>query len=128
MKRCKVSLPPDTAGVLLGLNFDPEDGGYMILRKVGVFPNYTALQTRGQYCTLNNLALVMDLTHGSRKVRRDGNLHSAAFSLSEYFTPILFPLMCSLTPFKGRRLSLAPLQSQLFPPFPISAPSLSREA
>jgi hypothetical protein len=32
------------AGFLLGLLFDPEDGGDNLFRKVGLSPNYTTLQ------------------------------------------------------------------------------------
>jgi hypothetical protein len=35
----------------LGLLFDPENGGDMLLRKVGLSPNYTLLQPRRPYCT-----------------------------------------------------------------------------
>jgi hypothetical protein len=43
-----VSLPSASAGVLLNLLFDPEDGGDMILPDVGLFSNYRALQPRRQ--------------------------------------------------------------------------------
>jgi hypothetical protein len=38
---------PVSAGFLLALMFDPENGGNMFLRNVDLFPNYTVLQSRG---------------------------------------------------------------------------------
>jgi hypothetical protein len=35
---------PLLTGFLLGLVFDPEDGGYMFLQNIRLSPDYTALQ------------------------------------------------------------------------------------
>jgi hypothetical protein len=40
------SMQPASAGFLLSLLFDPEDGGYMFLQNVVLYPNYTALQPK----------------------------------------------------------------------------------
>jgi hypothetical protein len=42
----KLSLLPASAGFLLGLLFDPEDGGNVLLRNMVFSPNYTELQPR----------------------------------------------------------------------------------
>jgi hypothetical protein len=36
----QLTLLPASAGFLLGLFFDPDDGGYMFLRKIAISPNY----------------------------------------------------------------------------------------
>jgi hypothetical protein len=43
VKAPHLSLPAAYVGLLLGLNFNPEDGGYMFLQNVGLCPNYTVL-------------------------------------------------------------------------------------
>jgi hypothetical protein len=43
------SLPPDSAGFLLGLLFNHEVGGEMFLRNVWLSPNYMALQSSSSY-------------------------------------------------------------------------------
>jgi hypothetical protein len=35
---------PASAGLLLGLRFDPEEGGYMFARNIRIYPNCTAIQ------------------------------------------------------------------------------------
>jgi hypothetical protein len=40
----KDSLWPGSAGFLLGLLFDAEDRGYIFLRHMGLFADYTTLQ------------------------------------------------------------------------------------
>jgi hypothetical protein len=40
----KGCLPPASAGFLLGLLFDPEDGGDMFFQNVGLYQNYTVLK------------------------------------------------------------------------------------
>jgi hypothetical protein len=43
MRQNKCSFPSDSADFLLGLIFYLEDGGDMFLRKIGLSPNYMAL-------------------------------------------------------------------------------------
>jgi hypothetical protein len=43
MWQAECSLPSASADFLLGLIFDLEDGGDMFLRKIGLSPNYVAL-------------------------------------------------------------------------------------
>jgi hypothetical protein len=38
-----------SAGLIFGLEFDPEDGGDTFLRNVGITPNYAALQHKSLY-------------------------------------------------------------------------------
>jgi hypothetical protein len=38
--------PPACPGILLGLPFDPEDGGDVFPRNVGISPKYTVLERR----------------------------------------------------------------------------------
>jgi hypothetical protein len=45
-------LQPASAGFLLGIHFDPEDGGDMFLRNIGLSPIYAALQPRRYYSIL----------------------------------------------------------------------------
>jgi hypothetical protein len=45
----KRSLPPVSAGFLLGVYFGAEYGGYMFLRNAGLFPNYAELDARGMH-------------------------------------------------------------------------------
>jgi hypothetical protein len=42
----ELSLPPASAGLLLGLLFGPEDGGDMYLRNILLSSNYMALRPR----------------------------------------------------------------------------------
>jgi hypothetical protein len=44
-----VSLPPVSTGFLLGLFFGPENGGDIVIRKVGPSPKNTVFQTRRFY-------------------------------------------------------------------------------
>jgi hypothetical protein len=48
-RSAELSLPPVSAGFLLGLLFDLEDGGKMFMRNVGFSPNYGAMQPRRPY-------------------------------------------------------------------------------
>jgi hypothetical protein len=45
----ELSFPTAYIGFLLGLLFDPKDGGDMLRRNVGFSMNYTALQPRRPY-------------------------------------------------------------------------------
>jgi hypothetical protein len=43
-------MPSYSAGLSFTLLFDPEDGGVIFLRNLGLSPNYTVSQTRRFYC------------------------------------------------------------------------------
>jgi hypothetical protein len=45
----KLNNPPVSAGFLLDLFFDPENGGDMLLRNIGLSLSYTAIQLRTPY-------------------------------------------------------------------------------
>lgn len=47
-KRNKLSLPPTSTGFLHGLLIGFEDGDDILLRSVGLPPNYTVIQLRRQ--------------------------------------------------------------------------------
>jgi hypothetical protein len=51
----KTLLSAGSACFFLGLIFDPEDGGDMLLRNVGLPPNYMALQPRRPHSSLHSL-------------------------------------------------------------------------
>jgi hypothetical protein len=58
--RLKLSLSLASADFLLGLRFDPEDRGDILLRNVEVPPNYRDVTTQRVYALLNvNLLRVM---------------------------------------------------------------------
>jgi hypothetical protein len=56
------SLQAGSAGFLLGLLFNAEDGGDMFLRNVGLSPNYKALQPRRPYFSLSESIFIIFFT------------------------------------------------------------------
>jgi hypothetical protein len=44
-QKCKLSTKAEAGGSLLDLLFDPEEGGDIFLRNVGISMNYTAVKT-----------------------------------------------------------------------------------
>jgi hypothetical protein len=51
--------PPASAGFLLSLLVDPEDGGDIFFRNIGLFLNYTALQLGRPHCLYFVVVLYM---------------------------------------------------------------------
>jgi hypothetical protein len=52
----KLNLPPASAGFIITLVFNPEDGGDMFLRNVGLSPNYTPFKPRQAYSSLSSFS------------------------------------------------------------------------
>jgi hypothetical protein len=52
--RKQLSLLPASTGLLLGLLFRPENGGDMLLRNVGIFPNYMTYNSERRNFQLRN--------------------------------------------------------------------------